>query len=587
MAQPIPFVDGDTGWVGVNHRLHPTQIATGFGEYAENCRFTDGCAASRPGARIMPWAARWHPTLGPQYIASGTPYAQPYTNVIGAGTFNDPVSSDYWLIIVTRDPGTGIMSAYRAQPGNTAIQIGSPDGAIVPERVKLIQTYDGLVLLRGKDYDPLYMRSISDGFVILPEATAPKVKIPPSSHGIYWQNRLFLVDARDAIAYRDSVWVSDIGGVDSVLQGEAAWNNFKINVGSSDRLVAVYKFNANTLICAKSGSIRYVTNITGDNQSIQDNAEQDAITTEYGCLAPDSFVQVGADLWFLAHRRGIVSIAQTTQGILQSVDVPKSLDVQKLVDRINWEYADKAVAAFHDNRVHFAVPIDGSTINNAVLVYDTATKAWAGMDTGAAIEVSDWFKYTYAGAERLHFLHPDGYVYMHEDGIHDHVGANGLITYTPVIMTFRTRGYGSKAGLRRGKHERMACGIKTLDPEYSVTAVFPGQAERQSLITNRTTDRTKWIRPHGRPAWEEDNSNDDYLDPYREDYSLSVPAGGILIGSGIDPDVHQESVVERRIHAKAESVQFEFTNNSGRLEVARAGIPASKVPPSESTTTKN
>jgi len=571
--------------VGINHRLHPAQIQTGFGEYAENCRFTEGKAATRLGARIMPWAGEWDSTWGYTYSTSQTPYVKPFSNVVAAGTFNDPITAYSWLLVITRDPTTEVFSAYRAQPGITAWQMPTPAGATIPTRIKLIQTYDGVVMLRGKDLDPLYLSDVVNGFRVLPAASTPgNTKIPPCSHGVYFQNRLFVVDARDALAYRDTVWVSDFGGVSSVLEGNGAWNNFKINVGSRDRLTGVYKFNDTTLIAAKTGSIYVVSGIGGTNAELQANASLDEVTTEYGCSAPDSFVQVGSDLWFLAHKRGIVSITMTAQNKLQGVDIPVSRDVEKLVRRINWEHADTAVAAFNDNRAFFAVPIDSSTVNNAVLVYDTATQAWAGVDLGDAIRPKDWLKYTYAGAERLHFLHKDGYLYLYEDGFFDHVAdASGIITYTSIPMKFRTRGYGAKASLRRKKHERMAAVVRTWWPTYSVTAVFPGQAERQALVTNKTTDRTKWVRPYGKADHVTSNVNDDYNDPNREDYSMVVPVGGVHPGTSLEPDIHQEWPIERRIHVRAESVQVEFTNTQGRLEVTRCGIPSSKVVPTENT----
>lgn len=581
--QPQPFIDGDTGWLGVNHRLHPAQIPAGYGAYGENLRFTEGKAETRRGARIMAWAAQWDATSA-AYQAAGTPYVKPYVNIAAGGTFNDPATGDSWLVVVTRDPVTGVFSAFRSQPGITAWEMPSPEGETIPARVKLIQTYDGLVMLRGKELDPLYLPSVISGFRTCPAASTPgNTKIPPSSHGVYFQNRLFCVDARDDIAYRDTVWVSDFGGVASVLEGNGSWNNFKINVGSRDRLVGVYKFNDTTAICAKTGSIYAVSGIGGTNDEIQASARLDEITTEYGCQAPDSFVQVGSDLWFLAHRRGIVSIAQTSDNKLQGVDVPKSRDIEKLISRINWEHAGNAVSAFYGNRAFFAVPLDSSTENNAVLVYDTTTQAWAGVDLGDAIRPKDWLKYLYGGTERLHYLHSGGYLYLYDDGFLDHVADDGLITYASIPTVFRTRGYGGTKSLRRQKHERISASVRTWWPTYSISAVYPGQDERQVLLTDETTDRTKWVRPHGRADFVADNSADEYNEPHREDYSLMVPTPGVNPGTTLEPDIHQEWTLEKRVHVRSESVQFEFANIQGRLEVAQCGLSDSKVLAKEST----
>lgn len=559
--------DGDRGFLGVNVRLDPAQLPPGFGAYGENLRFTEGRAATRKGIRKMSWAAE---SEGYTY----TPVITPYQGVVAAGTFNDPVSAISWLLVITRNPSTGVIGAYRSKPGVTGAPLPVPSGATVPERVRLIQTYDGVILLRGKEAYPLYMPDVQNGFRDLPAATTPgNTKIPPSTHGIYFQNRLFVIDARDAVQYRDTIWVSDFGGVYSVLEGNGSWNSFKINVGSRDRLVAVYKFNETTLIAAKSGSVYVISNIWGTNAQIQANAVLDDITTEYGCVAPDSFVQVGADVWFLAHKRGIVSIRQTEQNKLQGVDVPVSRDIQGLIDRINWEHADLAVSAFADNLVRVAVPLDDSTVNNAVLVYDTTTGAWAGFDTGAAVQVRDWLKFTYAGAERLHFLSADGYLNMVDEGYLDHVAdAEGNISYVSVASTFRTRGYRG-SGPRRNRFRRASARVRTWWPTYQVDAILPGVEETRVVQAPVSRDRTRYYRPWNAAAYDPSNVNDDYLVPHRQDYSLEPPVGGVYVGvKGWVPNRHQERPHEWRLNESAEWLALEFKSTRGRLEVAEVAV---------------
>ena len=567
----VPSNDGDLFWRGVEMRAKPDQLADGWASYAENVRFDDGAAATRRGIVKVPWAA---PTVGYTY---STPFVQPFDNVIAAETWNDPETAESWLVIICRDPVTYQMSAWKAQPSISGRLIPSPAGETIPERVKLIQTYDGLVMLRGENLDPLYMSDAINGFKVVPEAATPNnTKIPPSTVGIYFQNRLFVVDARPQIAYRDTVWVSDFGATDSVLEGNGTWNNFKINVGSRDRLVAVFKFNDTTLIAAKSASIYAVSNIVGTNTEIQTYAVLDAITTEYGCIAANSFVQVGADVWFLAHKRGICSIRQTETNALQGVDVPVSRSIQPLIDRINWEHATDAQAAFVDNKVYFAVPLDDSTYNNAVLVYDTRNAAWCGVDTSDAIRVKDWIRYEYAGVERLHFLSDDGFLNMYEADFYDHVADGADIAYESINTVFRTRGYhGRASGVKR--FTRVQASLRTWWPKYTVKLLTPGVGETSTIKDDVTKSRVKYTRPHDAEDFDPTNINDDHATPHREDYSVLVDDDGLNFGSnGVALDYHQEFDCDWAIKERGEHAVVEITNDQGRIEISKVSVDAQR-----------
>ena len=71
-------------------------------------------------------------------------------------------------------------------------------------------------------------------------------------------------------------------------------------------------------------------------------------------------------------------------GKLQGQDIPASDAIQPLIDRVNWDYAHKAVAVYWGNRAYWALPVDGARENNIVAVYDFRNGAWSGYDTGEA-----------------------------------------------------------------------------------------------------------------------------------------------------------------------------------------------------------
>ncbi len=563
-----PVTDGDGAFVGVNARLDPAQLGEGDVAHAVNTRFDEGRAATRKGIRIMPWGSEPEPGDGPGIV-------RPYGTVLLAETYHDPYEGAEWLIIAT-DDGT-----FRTNPGSRGVGLAMPPGETADGATDLIQTYNGMVMLRGPDEDPLYMPSLAEGWKVLPSADTLKEPIPPSSAGIYFQNRLCVIDGRLDPEHVDSVWVSDVGGVGSVLQGPTVYQSFRINQGSSDRLVALAKYNETTLICAKSRSIYAVTDIYGDNASLSQNARLQEITRQYGCLSPKSWVQVGSDLWFLGYRRGVCSIRQTETNALQGVDIPISRDIQPLIDRINWQAAAGVVAAAHDNRVYFAVPLDSATTNNAVLVFSTLTQRWAGYDQSEATKVADFVKFSYGGAVRLGFASTDGFLALYEDGYTDHVGdADGNLTYSPIRTVIRTRGYlGRMAGLKRFR--RMVAKVQTWNPAYTVDLATDGAFESETRATV-TKDRTRYVRPHDAVPWDDSNADDDWETSFREDYS--AVADGLKVtdsdGDGtLKWDQLQQAEEEWRIGGRnGHYLQVEFTSTQGRIELAGLAIDTTRGP---------
>lgn len=171
---------------------------------------------------------------------------------------------------------------------------------------------------------------------------------PAAEYGLFAQNRLFVPSGRDDVLYSDildySVFVAQV-------------NTFRINAGSADALVGLYKFNENTIICLKENSIYELGNVYG----ALSEAYLNEVTREYGCVARRSVVAVGADLWFLS-QRGIVSLRQTEQNKLQGVSLPASDAVQPTLDRVNWGVASGACATYWDNKFYLALPLDDAQI---------------------------------------------------------------------------------------------------------------------------------------------------------------------------------------------------------------------------------
>lgn len=131
-------------------------------------------------------------------------------------------------------------------------------------------------------------------------------------------------------------------------------SEFRINQGSEDELVQLQKFGDDTVICFKGKSWGALSGVRYDLASLQ----LDMRGTQYGLSAPRASVVAGQDIYLLAEKRGVVSIRQTEQNALQSVDLPLSDEIQPLIERINWSLSGRARMAYWDNKLYVAVPLD-------------------------------------------------------------------------------------------------------------------------------------------------------------------------------------------------------------------------------------
>lgn len=66
---------------------------------------------------------------------------------------------------------------------------------------------------------------------------------------------------------------------------------------------------------------------------------------------------------------------------LRGQDVPLSESIQETIDTINQDYAHNAVSVYFDNRYYLAVPVNGSTTNNRLIIYNFINKQWESVDS--------------------------------------------------------------------------------------------------------------------------------------------------------------------------------------------------------------
>ena len=512
-----------------------------------------------------------------------------YGTVYGTGIFRDPLSTEHVLIAASD-------GVYATKEGNPSVLL--PGVSSITEDVEFVQCFNEVIMFRGDNLEPLAMSRLDVGFVSISRTSSDTdidendddgtETIPNASTGLFFANRLLIPHSKDLVAASDFL---------NYTRYQPVMSNFRINQGSEDELVSLVRINNSTIACFKTNSIYIVSNIYGNMADIT----LDEITREYGAVGKNSIVQVGDDVVFLSSKKGVTSLGVAQHGKVSAVDVPMSEPIQPLIDRINWNAASGAAAAYHNNRLYMAVPLDGSSSsqdNNAILVFDYLAGGWAGYDTGNAIKVKTFLETTHQGKRRLFFLDTDGFINLYDDALTecgfvdelpkstDSAHADfGNIEIEQISDEIITRGY-TAGDISSKKWQSAEVQLATNDPSFTVTAQFDGPEEDDAVLTldssgdpgAKTFSRTTYDRPFDKADYVESMTNDDFMTKYRQDYSvnldtsLALPTGGGE--TGFDPDLHQQSQNRYRYRGEGRYVQLKVANTNGRAEVLGAKVGA-------------
>jgi len=204
--------------------------------------------------------------------------------------------------------------------------------------------------------------------------------MPAPPFAIYHQRRLvmpyrFTVDTNaDSFTSRgilDEVIASDILDSDTYDQ---IYAQYRFNAGTADFVVGLHSFAEDRLLVFNRNSIHLVENTT----NLQ-GASTRLLTNEVGCVARKSIVQVGNQVIFLSDN-GIYGTQFLDEYNLRGTETPLSEPINSTIQRINKDAWENSVAVYFDNRYFIAVPLDNSTSNNAILVYNFLNKQWESVD---------------------------------------------------------------------------------------------------------------------------------------------------------------------------------------------------------------
>ena len=204
--------------------------------------------------------------------------------------------------------------------------------------------------------------------------------MPAPKYGVVHQRRLavpyrFELSSTNTVTDRkifDEVILSRILDTDTYDQ---RFGQFRFNAGMADFNVGMLSFSDDKLIVFNRNSIHQVT-----GQGKVETLSNQLLTDEVGLIAKNTIAQVGDQILFLSDN-GVYGLTFIDRYNLRGTELPLSESIQKTIDRINKNAADKAVAVYFDNRYYIAVPVDGSPFNNAILIYNFLNKSWESVDS--------------------------------------------------------------------------------------------------------------------------------------------------------------------------------------------------------------
>jgi hypothetical protein len=385
-------------------------------------------------------------------------------------------------------------------------------------------------------------------------SSASGSSVPPGREGLYFQNRLLLLYGNDYLAVSDVL---------DPLHYSPILNEFKLNTGSNDRVVALYPFNMTTLLVFKERSVLAVENLYGDLSTTR----LTEITREFGCVSQASIAGTGSDVIFLS-QRGIISLRQTEFGISQSVVVPLSDQIQNIVDDIDQAFWSNACGTYFSNRYILSVPVEGGDgTNQRTLVYNFLNKAWEGYWEGSLLVPKYWSRVIVAGTDTLCWADESGLIHQFDTlGL---VDADRTGVLTQISTEVRFRGYTGEDNVDHKQWTDIQFELGNWNTRYSITAQFDGVNEFYTVATDQTKDRTAYYT-YGSGTYNTNNTADNFLAPYREDYSVTTQFR--CGNNGWKAGLHQFFSHKARLRKHSASVQPLITTDQGSLDIYSAKV---------------
>lgn len=400
--------DGDIGFVGLNSRDNPSALPQGIVSQSQNFRLDRGVATVRKGLQRK--------TIG----------ALIGQTVYGVGTYINSTGQEIIVLVVT----DGLYS-YNPQLETLSAKVSFPAGETITTQdgCDVVMAVDHIYISRGWSKRPLKW-DLNVTIIALASAGVG-VEFPNCTGLLYYANRMIALGKfhleTNPLRNYDTISVSNF--LD--FNDWDALDAFTINNGSNDQVIGVSPWTLNEFLVFMRNSIFYVNvgsnrYVTGD--ALSNDSYVKTLATDIGCSARKSVVQAGGGVFFLSDN-GVYFLqpqpASAESMKLLTMADPISAPIDDVIQRINRNYAHRAVATYWNNRYYLAVPLDGSVDNNAILVYNFILKQWESVDTyPAGFDVFDFIIAKKDNQRRMYIADTDQGIFLAEQLNYDEYGVS-------------------------------------------------------------------------------------------------------------------------------------------------------------------
>jgi len=325
---------------------------------------------------------------------------------------------------------------------------------------------------------------------------------------------------------RDEIVASDIMDFDTV---DVIGNQFRPSAGQSDYLVQLTPFTKDSLVVFNRKSIHLMSGISGSLADVSTNV----VTTEIGCSARKSVVQVANQIMFLSDQ-GIYSVEFLDAYNLRGTGTPISETIQPFIERINQDYVHLSCGVYFDNKYWIALPLNSesgalASKLNTIIVYSFLNGGFESIDTVNSTE--------FAIRELI-------------------VGKEG--SQNALYLTTEEGGVHKVDGFEGGDVVSMTAGQAIPATIPIVSQVTTRQYDAESL------DRKKFSRAefHIKSGSETVTDGDITFITEDPDSTSSATSISSLIGSTLP--ANEDSSLRMRVNKRGFGIQADFKPNTGR-----------------------
>ena len=385
-----------------------------------------------------------------------------------AGAAQAPYNGDYQITVTGANAFTYVFAGSGTSPAT---------GTITVNRLKTPIVWNG---------------AFASPFVLAPYGVISQnfFYMPVSNFGLLQQNRAILEYGRNALIMSQITNAQSYDTINGV---------FDFNVGSNDYLVGAAPYQDTQTLVFLRQSVWLINGVSGDVAAMTSQL----ITAQVGCCSRHSIATCGSDVLFL-NERGVFILQPGYELTLRGNSLPLSAPVDSIIQTINFGALNMPYAAYYLNRYYLAIPVNGSTRNNAMIVYNFINQAWESYDTFPNGFYCDEMQVMLnaSGIPTLYVISYEGGIYAYEQNEMDDFAAAASPAVQYLINgQFQTRrfNFGSSALKRFNRvvtvlsldaNSSMSATATLTNPDStrvlsSVASTLANQITRPSLINKR------------------------------------------------------------------------------------------------------